>query len=437
MSDVGLNVIVLAAFGAVLSHIALFILGFRFNPLFLIAGAFMFISPLTAAVDLPAVGALKWVRLYLTVLLLLVAVLGRRLRIGQMGWVLLIPLGFYTFGAFWAGGPGTILQALLYKGMMLVTLIGGMALASSCRDETELRQSLRLLLLPAAAWVLFILVAMALNPWTISHLGRLMVMGMNPNRIGQTSAPLFIFCVYFALHDPIKAIRLLGYLGAGALAIIILYTGSRGAAGQAAIGGFFLALPLFRSPLYFTLVSIIAAAVGYGAWQFVDVADNTERFTNVSFETREEPWTYAREYIIQKPVLGHGWVYGAIGGDTGEASTQNLHCMYLNIIAETGFIGFSIFAAAVLILMVRGTSLYLTVLRAGLPDKTIYLALAVCASVFAHGVIESGTIMGSTLNCMMWGFSVALFDTIGRYVERQAWYRWPHAVPPGYHPLPA
>jgi len=43
---------------------------------------------------------------------------------------------------------------------------------------------------------------------------------------------------------------------------------------------------------------------------------------------------------------------------------------------------------------------------------SVYLALGYVVAIFVHGVVESGTLLGSTLNAMMLPFALGLFDRI-------------------------
>ena len=54
-----------------------------------------------------------------------------------------------------------------------------------------------------------------------------------------------------------------------------------------------------------------------------------------------------------------------------------------------------------------------------------FLALALYAAIFAHGVVEAGTIMGTTLNAVFLAFGIGLIDRLPLLVaagEDEAWY---------------
>ena len=72
LTNVSFEVVAIVIIAAIVAHVAL-IVGSRWvNPLFLIAGAYCFLAPLSAASGLPYVSVAKTGRVYVTLLLLFV-----------------------------------------------------------------------------------------------------------------------------------------------------------------------------------------------------------------------------------------------------------------------------------------------------------------------------------------------------------------------------
>jgi O-antigen ligase len=240
---------------------------------------------------------------------------------------------------------------------------------------------------------------------------------MNPNRIAQTAVPLLILCAYVALHDPNKTAKMFAYGCVAALGIIIIYTGSRGSAGGALIGCFFCFLPVVRSPLRLfgscLAILVVVLAIAWG----IESAQATERLVEFSFDNRADIWGYGWQLFRDSPVIGQGWISTKSIGTV--SSTDNLHSIYVNLLAETGAVGITIFILMMLFLFGRCVSVYRLVSL----DRIAFLAMGGMAAVFAHGFVESGALMGSTINSFLMGFSVGLLDRVPIFFHQNAYYQ--------------
>lgn len=395
-------------------------LSYRVNAVYLIAAAFIFIAPLSSATNLPGVEMLKWVRVYLTVLVFVAAVLTRReLIAGPVARIMLLGFVVLFIAPLWSGVP---VQATLFRGIFIATLYSGVLMALSNTSREETMSATRLFLLPAAGFALLTLMAFALDPLAISKVGRLTVFGMNPNRIGQTCAPLLILCAYLALHDRVKAVKILSYSIGAFLAVVIILTGSRGAVGQAGIGCVIVAMPLVRHPGRLAVVALVLGATAYWVSGLIQPSDATDRIGEFNFDSREEPWTLAADMVAEKPLLGHGWVFSTAQREGG--SEINLHSMYLQMLANTGVVGFLVFATAIFVCAFKSLAILVQVQFRWRddPDPTVFLALAAVVSSLAWGVIDSGPVMGSTVNCLMLGYGAALMDRAQLFMDQRDWY---------------
>jgi O-antigen ligase len=392
---------------AVVAHVALYFLARRIQPAFLILGAYVISSPLSAAAALPGVSAVKYIRVYFTLLIFGVALFAiSRIRIGVASSMLIGCLSVYAAGALW--GPD-IVWGVLYKGLMLLAVTSGVIVGASVRDQHEIRVLMRTLVGTGLVLGLLLMAAYVASPTSIADIGRFAPWGINPNRVGQSIAPLAVVTTYVTLFDPSKRAKLFGLSTLVLLGFLLLLTASRGAIGMAAIGAFVVALPALKRPF---LVGALLLVLGVGgnfvvsSLQTIDI----ERLGQVNFDTREEQWANARRLIAEKPIVGHGWVQSDREETRG---TTNLLSIYLQVLAETGVVGFACFVAAILIAVRSGWNRLLMAKRlAPWSVNTVFLAGGILASVLAHGVIESGTIMGSTVNIVILGMSAGLIDRL-------------------------
>ncbi|MEE9131723.1 MAG: O-antigen ligase family protein [Phycisphaerales bacterium] len=425
MPDLTFNLIAGVIIIAITGHLALVIASRWVSPMFLLTGAFFVFSPLSAAQLFPFTVPAKYGRVYITLLLLFVGIFFfRAYRLGQTAFVFLTFVGLYVLASLWSDFP---LDALKYKGLYGLSVVSGFLLARSVRDFRDLEIGLRALVMGAAVFGTLMLVEVVRNPSTVFHLQRLSFWGMNANRIGQTIAPMLIVTAYVALFDRAAAWRLAAYVIGGALGILLMYTGSRGGAGEALLGCFIVATPLIRRP--FVLI-VVAGLVGFAVVFTLATAatDAPERLLNLSLETREGIWDFARSEFADAPVFGQGWIYNTGGGPGGGLSSRNMHSIYVQVAVETGAFGVFFMGIAMLFVLFKGLSTYRYVRSFGIEPQTVYLALGLVAAVLAHGVIEAGTVMGSTLNGMMLPFGIALFDRLPELI-RQASYEWYDTAP--------
>lgn len=406
LPDLSLNVWIVVIVGAIVAHVAILVTSRWLNPVFLIAAAYFILAPISAAQDFAFVSVAKYGRVYVTLLLLVVGFFALRIyRLRATAIVFLVYVGVYVFAGLWSDVP---VSALKYKGLYGLAVLSGFMLAYSVRDFRDLELGLRVLLVAAAMFGAFILLEFVRDPAAIFHRDRLSFWGMNANRIGQTLAPMLMICAYLALHASAKPWKIAGFGVGMVLGVLLMYTGSRGAAGEALLGCFVISIPLIRRP---GLLAVVAVIIGVTVIFTLSRAltDAPERLLNVSLETREAPWTFAMSEFRDAPLFGHGWVY--YNGPQGPSS-QNMHSIYLQTLVETGLFGFIIMGIAVVYVSFRGLRMLRIVRWSGIETQTAYLALGVAAAILAHGVIEAGTVRGSTLNGVMLPFALGLFDRI-------------------------
>lgn len=411
LTNLGPNVLILLVIIFIIAHVAFGIASRWINSLFLIAGAFIVLSPISAAVDFPFLNVVKLGRVYITLLFLLVGFLGHRLyRLGPTATVFLIYVSLYVLAGLWSDAP---FDALKYKGLYGLAVLAGFMLARSLRDFRDLEFGMRALAIGVAVFAALMALEFVKNPTLIFNRGRLGFWGMNPNRIGQTLAPMLIVLAYIALYDSVRIWRLSAYVIGVIVGIQLMYTGSRGAAGEAAIGCFVIAIPLFKRPGMLLVVGTIVAS----AVLFTFVTANTDapdRLIHGSLETREGIWAFARSQFAEAPLFGKGWIYNTTAG---ALSSRNMHSIYLQTAVEVGLLGLTVMSLTLLFVFSRGFQMFKFVKRTGIETQAAYLSWAFVIAVLGHGIIEAGSIRGSTINGLMLPFGLGLFDRLPTLVR--------------------
>lgn len=403
------------------AHVALLFAGLFVRPLALLTGAFLFLAAFSVATEIPYFEVIKYARVYTTLLIIGLGVLVYRAHgYGPASIAMLMFIGFYMFAAIWGPMLGA---AILWKGLYLTTVLSGITLAMSIKTAKDMRQAMRVLMLASAAFILVMLSQLLRDPASITHIGRFGPFGMNPNRAAQTMANMTIISAFVALHDPRRKWKVIGYATVITSLFLIMMTGARGGLGMALIGSFALSLPLLKRPFLAATLAAFAGGVLY-LLMSVFATESTSRLEELSFDTRGAAWSQAFEYIRQAPILGQGWVIGT--GARGAATTQNLHSIYLQVLAETGIVGFAFFFVTIITFAYLGLCAWRRALQeGGLKLSVTYLAGAFVVAVLAHGVVESASMAGSTIAALMMGFGVGLIDRINRidYSVDPEWHR--------------
>jgi O-antigen ligase len=406
INESGPTTIIILVVVGVLAHVALLIGSRSVNPLFLIAAAFFLLTPLSVAERFPLIVQAKYGRAYVTVLLPLIAFLLLRIyHLRRTGVMILFFSCVYIVAGLWSPLPT---RAILYKGNYGAAVLAGLMLAYSVRDLDDLKIGVRALVTAASIYVAVMVVDIIRNPAAISHLGRLEPWGMNPNRVGQTAATMLTLCAFLALYDSSKSWKIIAYMTGSVLAFLILASGSRGGAGEAALGCFAVSIPLFRRPGALLAVGILVGITVLVVFTRVETEAGS-RLISTDF-TREGPWGYAIQAFADAPVFGQGWVYTFELRPGG--SSLNLHSIYLQVLAEVGLFGLAIVLSALGYIGLQSLRLLAAARAAGVHTGFTWLALALAGSVLAHGVFESAPIMGTSVNVMMLAFGLGLIDRL-------------------------
>ena len=401
---------------AIVAHLVLFALYRVIHPAMLLFAGFVIASPLSTAAALPGVIAIKWGRLYLTLLVVMVGLFCVRARqIGGATIAMIVFAVLYVLASLWSVDP---LGGLAFKGLFLLTVLTGVVAVMVARHEGELWQLVRAIVVATGVLALVLLGSAAGGAMGALAAGRLEVLGLNPNRIAETVAPLVVFCFFALLYEPSKLWRFTAYAVALPAAALVLATGSRGGFGEVAAGLVVLMVPLVRRPVLFVTISAFVAVGAMVVLGFVE-QQRALQFGQYSLDTRWHVWGRALGQFMERPLIGEGWARRAAGG--GYGSSVNMHSIYVQVLVEMG-----VFGALVLIGCLGWCAREgWRALRysAGQPGVRawVYLGAAVWLSALAHGAVEAGTLMGSSTNAACLGVGAALFDwTLGTVRSRSA-----------------
>ncbi len=406
--------LLIAFFVALMVPLALVVLQRYVNPPAVLVAAFFLLAPLSAADEIPAYDLIKYARIYCSVLIIMLGVfVMRAYRLGPTGIVFAAFASFYTFAGLYSGSP---LAAVTVKGLYLTIVFAGLIQAMSFRDFGEIKQMMRLVALSSSVFAFIVLVAILQNPYNFLRMGRFMVLGLNPNRLGMEMAPMAIVAAALVLYDKAKFWKAFGFALGAFCSLVLIATGSRGGVGMAAIGGFALLVPLVKRPV---VLGVTLAAVGATLYLVVGYVspESFERLQDTSFATRGEPWEMAMNAWRESPLIGKGW--SPTDATRLGWSTQNFHSIYFQVLAETGLVGIGFFAVALLYCGVRGLRMYAQVRHNPVAAGYAVLALGFVVGTLAHGLAEAGTILGSNINALILPMALGLFDRIPELLRQQ------------------
>jgi hypothetical protein len=396
--------------GAAVFHALLVVIGTKINPLFILTSVFLFVSPFSIAMYFTGLGMVKIFRVYTTVLIVLIGiVMARRTGIGSASILYLLYTLYGLSAVMW--GP-EVYDGFLYKGLFTLMVLGGILTASSVNTIHGLKVAMRTLLPSCVAWIGMLVIYMVLNPNSLGK--RLSAYTINPNTIAASSAIAAIVCAYVALYDNSKSYKVVAYITGAMAALMMAFTGSRGPTGGAIIGCFCLLIPVVRRPALLFVLLLLALGTVFAIVQFVQ-PEQASRLTEFNFESRGGPWQDAMILINKNPLLGVGF----LGGNYAkrEVASGNMHSVFLHAAAETGLMGLLFLLICLFWASIKAKNAY-AVCKATGYTPAFYLALAFFASQLAAGVVEISFLVGTTINSMMFAFSIALFDRLPAVMDQ-------------------
>lgn len=376
------------------------------------------VMTLLAAIHMPGQMAAKWGRVYVTLLMIAVAIFFKReYKLGPAVIGFICFAGLYMLAGLYSNQPIT---AIKYKGLYLVLVIAGGFVAQSVRSERDLRIGLRCLVCAGALVGSAMLFDLVKNPAAMGRIGRFEPWEIVATIVGAICGPLGIICAFSALYDRSKIWKIISYASGGSLALCIVYSGSRGGLFMAGIGCMIVGMPVIKRPVLaisaFTLVSVVA----YIILSLAGNTDSAERLTEVNFDSRAEKWALAGSMFREKMMFGAGWV--AEDAKVEGGSTANMHNMYLQIAVEMGVLGLIVFCSAMSVVGFHILSMFRRARVAKSHIEIAYLAVGLMAAILAFGMVESGPLMGSTAAGILLAFSIGLIDRNAELIKIEgAW----------------
>ena len=387
---------------AIIAHLALIVASRFINAQFILVAAFVAIAPWSAA-TVSGVEGLKYARLYLSVLAVVVAVLIlRRFRMGAAAVFLLTFLTVYWLGALWSDN---VVNGVIFKGMVMPAALMGVLCASNFRTERDMFVAVRVWAVFSLLFVGPAVFELARSGITLAMGGRFSPFGISNNRMAHECASMLIFCMPIALFDRNVLWKVFAY-GVGTMcAACILASGSRAAVLQAVVAAFLMGLPLIKRPIL--PLTLGALSAGILAWLMPSGSQSAyARLQRGEGAYRGGEWGAAIEEFLRSPFIGVGWAYTEESRAGG--TTVNFHSIYFQILAELGLLGVAMFTTLMAVLGWSYFSLWWLARQYQARTRWIFVGLAFVAAPLAHGIGEASTMMPGTINLMMLGLGFAM-----------------------------
>ena len=310
----------------------------------------------------------------------------------------------------------SVAWGLFNKSLFALSVTLGFGSVYAVKSIEDLLKRMHLLGFVAAFSALGILYLFATSPPEEVGGDRLSVGGMNANIIGASAAPLFLLCLFLLLRKQQTWSRAVHFSTAIVLLSIIMATGSRGSFMMVACGSIFIMRPVLKKNMFMATFFILIPVVVY--YLFTETLSSSDSPTTGGFDritssedgtrsadTRAPVWTWAMKRFWWNPVIGCGWMhYGN--------SSANVHSIYILILAECGLIGAYFF----FLFLIKIPTTFLTNLQVtntnGASYDLIFFAGGMVAAHLLHGLVESSTLFGSSVNCVFFGFGIGILDKI-------------------------
>jgi O-antigen ligase len=404
MIDMTTGTWVILILSVLVGHVALFILARYFNIVVMLGTTFMVLAFLGFASARGDVTSIRLARIYCGVVAILLGLRALHLpEIRAAGLLYFTFIVLYVLSSLWSQAP---VDALARKGVYALPMVLGLLLAYAIRDRHDFEGAIRILTIPGIIFAALFFAHLASG----STNQRLSVIGTNPNVAGALCASMLILCAYGALYGSSKPWKVLAYVTGTLLAMAILYTGSRGAAGYAIIGCSALILPLVRRPLAVTVLAIAVLGTGWFVQGKLDTK-STERMTEVSLTGRDSLWVNGLSHVKESPLFGVGWVPTA-KASAGIKGSRNWHSMWVQTAVDTGIVGVLLLLFALSVTSLYALRSWRTLIATESDLVPLFLAGALFGGALAHGIVESEAVIGSAIPSLILPFSIVLLERL-------------------------
>jgi O-antigen ligase len=369
--------------------------------MFVLAGAFLVLAPLSVTSGTSQENIAKMLRVVVTVLMVLTgAVAIHQFRPGAATISLMLFVAFFVAAALWSNSPQ---WGLFHKGMFGLSCMSGVFLAMAPRDLEEFKKGIRFLGLVASAVTLLVVAVYLQGGGAEIRQDRLSILGANANTVGGVAASLLILCVYLMLHAKSITMKCLLLMECAVLAAVILGSGSRGGLLVSLIGCVMLALPFVKRPMPLIVAGLILSAAVFFVMEFVELPGVSRLGEEMGKDTRSNIWKFAMRKFRSSPLFGVGWLNSGTGWSTVQSA-------YLQTLVETGVIGASLLAGWLFIMLFRMKQLAKWAISRGPVSDAASIVLAMLASILFHGLAESTTFVGTSIDSLLLGFGVGMSD---------------------------
>ncbi len=393
----------------VLAHLLLLVASRRLNALFLLAAVYLALTQLSVSSNVPGFQAMKYARLYTSLLMVVVGIGAFRARVFRPTSNALLPfLIWYICAGLWSASP---FWGLAWKSLFTCAFLGGLALAWGGRDRKDLIQGLRFLTLVTGILGLASLRAAIANPVDSLRGERLAVGGICANTVAVNCAISLALCLYVALHDTSRIWRALAGVFACAHVAIIVAAGSRTGVAVAVFVLLFHFCTVAKRPVY--VLAVGACVVGVGLLLAAQVG-NELGLDRILHESVEKRWgmLYGKAQTAnESPMVGQGAVVIS-GRDFHALSNVNSHNLYIQIAVELGVIGLAIFLGGMAVVAYRTVQMH----RFLRPDprfaRLAVLPPVLLGAILLEGMGSSATLGSTQFTTLFLGFSVGLIDRL-------------------------
>jgi exopolysaccharide production protein ExoQ len=269
-------------------------------------------------------------------------------------------LAFFALSSLWSLAPNITIRRTALEAMVCATI-----LMSTLSIPNPQR-----VIIPVA-WLLVVAMFINLIPVLLQPAGKIGHPGIynHKNALGQTSCLAFLVFLYGIAIPGSPRLRAACILAIGVSLFTLFQSRSKTAQGLAFLSpvvGLYLyfVCRTCRVPLLYVMTgSVVAFICGYVIFSEVTGIVSGDiflwLFNDETFSGRTIIWQFVWEKIQEKPMLGYGFEgFWDIGPSSPKFKTQNFiarmphaHNGYLEVMLETGVIGFTLFMFFLLVVI--------------------------------------------------------------------------------------
>lgn len=420
------------------------------------------LDPLTGAAVASPLNRLIWLGLLALAAPILWFRRGALVEMLRRLWPLLLVFAWFAVTTRWAIDPAASNRRLF---LMAVDLVICIALVAGLRDARRMHL--------AMATACALIITIDLLSWIIAPAKSMSVLGLaaihnHKNTLGAVMLLSGLVITPYILFERRVGHRL--FWSAMFLGCIALLIGSKSKTSMAILAGAVMATPLIlailrlrtdmlRALIAASLLALLALALGWLAWSYVNGLDPLAPLRSLTFTQRTDVWKFALDQFAQHPFKGLGFasfwdvdpkVQPSLQTDEWFAQpnsyTNESHNGYIDLLVTTGVFGL----VGALFLLARWTFRGLALIRQGLVAPTPEARLALPHSVylgvfplvfFGHNWMESSYFSPNTMFGVIILLAGVYIDTvydptppIEARVSRRLNLAAPRLLPPTWRP---